>query len=87
MSLLGFPGCLLCPKGFAFLQEKVAQAGCRCSPRALCEHHRMLPKAFSLQENSLWKRGCELRDSDLCQPCEMEMSVCFNSRDGYQEKC
>lgn len=68
MSLPGFSELPLCPRGFDFLQERSAQAGCDCSPWALqCEHCRMVPRG-------------KMRDPDLCQPDEMKRSDCFNNR-------
>lgn len=41
VSLPGFSKFSLCPRGFDFLLERSAQAGCDCSPWALREHCRM----------------------------------------------
>lgn len=67
-SLPGFSKLSLCPRGFDFVQERFAQAGCDCSPRALCEHCRMVPRG-------------KMRDPDLCQPVEIKRSDCFNNRE------
>lgn len=44
------------------------QAGCHCSPWALCEHCRMLLKELFPLGKFTVEEGIKLRDLDLCQP-------------------
>lgn len=73
---LGFPGCLLYPRGLnscgrRLHRQPVTAAYGHCVSTVGCSWH-----PFSLWENSLWKRGMQ-RDPDLCQACEM--GRCLNA--------
>lgn len=81
MSLPGISGLSAVSQRLWLSAGEVCTGRLSCSPRARCEHCRMLLKALFLWDNSLWKRGWKLRDPGLCQPCEVEMLECFNSRE------
>lgn len=70
---------LLHPRGFGFLQESlrrqdVAAAQGRCVSSAECS-----PKPFPSGGIHCRTGVANVRDADVCQPCELEVSARFSS--------